>query len=86
MIYEVINKILTSNLTSSNYTEKNSINFTYLVTVLKKNLFSTKVPNCQVLMTYRTRCLIKSDLPVYMTVALAHIRFISDLFPHKNEA
>ncbi len=34
MIYEVINKILTSN-----YTEKNSINFTYLVTVLKKNLF-----------------------------------------------
>ncbi len=31
-------------------------------------------------MTYRTRCLRKSDLPVYMTVALAHIRFISDLF------
>ncbi len=37
-------------------------------------------------MTYRTRCLRKSDLPVYMTVALAHIRFISDLFPHMNEA
>ncbi len=34
-------------------------------------------PNCQVLMTYRTRCLLKSDLPIYMTVALAHIRFIS---------
>ncbi len=45
-----------------------------------------EVPNCQVLMTYRMRCLRKSDLPVYMTVALAHIRFISDLFPHMNEA
>ncbi len=45
-----------------------------------------EVPNCQVLMMYRMRCLRKSDLPVYMTVALAHIRFISDLFPHMNEA
>ncbi len=45
-----------------------------------------EVPNCYVLMTYRTRCLRKSDLPVYMTVALAHIRFISNLFPHMNEA
>ncbi len=39
-----------------------------------------------VYLSRRTECFRKSDLPVYMTVVLAHIRFISDLFPHMNEA
>ncbi len=45
-----------------------------------------EVPIVAVLMMYRMQCLRKSDLPVYMTVALAHIWFISDLLPHMNEA
>ncbi len=39
MIYEVINKILTSNLTSSNYTEKNQYKFHVPSNCTEKNLF-----------------------------------------------